>query len=200
MTAFVLGLPEHKVRVIAPDVGGGFGSKIYLYAEDVVVTWAAKQLNRPVKWTAERCESFVSDAHGRDHVTDRRAGDGQGRQVPRHAGEDDGEHGRLPVDLRLLHPDHPLRHAARRAVHHAGDLLRGDRGVHQHHAGRRVPRRRPPGSDLRGGAPGGDRGARDEARPGRDPPAQLHPQLPVPDAGRAAVRHRQLRRDPGRRR
>jgi aerobic carbon-monoxide dehydrogenase large subunit len=69
MTAFVLGLPEHKVRVIAPDVGGGFGSKIYLYAEDVVVTWAAKQLNRPVKWTSDRSEAFLSDAHGRDHVT-----------------------------------------------------------------------------------------------------------------------------------
>jgi carbon-monoxide dehydrogenase large subunit len=69
MTAFVLGLPEHKVKVIAPDVGGGFGSKIFLYAEDVVVTWAAKRLNRPVKWTAERSESFVTDAHGRDHIT-----------------------------------------------------------------------------------------------------------------------------------
>ena len=69
MTAFVLGLPEHKVRVIALDVGGGFGSKIYLYAEDVVVTWASKQLNRPVKWTSDRIEAFVSDAHGRDHVT-----------------------------------------------------------------------------------------------------------------------------------
>src|SRR6266705_1002340 len=69
MTAFVLGLPEHKVRVIAPDVGGGFGSKIYLYAEDVVCTWASKRINRPVKWTAERSESFASDAHGRDHVT-----------------------------------------------------------------------------------------------------------------------------------
>ena len=69
MTAFVLGLPEHKVRVVAPDVGGGFGSKIYLYAEDVVVTWASRQLGRPVKWTADRSESFVSDAHGRDHVT-----------------------------------------------------------------------------------------------------------------------------------
>jgi len=69
MTAFVLGLPEHKVRVIAPDVGGGFGSKIYLYAEDVVVTWASKQINRPVKWTSDRSEAFMSDAHGRDHVT-----------------------------------------------------------------------------------------------------------------------------------
>ena len=69
MTAFVLGLPEHKVRVVAPDVGGGFGSKIYLYAEDVAVTWASRQLGRPVKWTAERSESFVSDAHGRDHRT-----------------------------------------------------------------------------------------------------------------------------------
>jgi len=69
MTAFVLGLPEHKVRVIAPDVGGGFGSKIFLYAEDVALTWAAKQLNCAIKWTAERSESFVSDAHGRDHIS-----------------------------------------------------------------------------------------------------------------------------------
>jgi carbon-monoxide dehydrogenase large subunit len=64
-----MGLPEHKVRVVAPDVGGGFGSKIYLYAEDVVVTWASKQLNRPVKWTADRSEAYLSDAHGRDHAT-----------------------------------------------------------------------------------------------------------------------------------
>ncbi len=69
MTAFVLGLPEHKVRVIAPDVGGGFGSKIYLYAEETVITWAAKRVNRPIKWNCERSESFLSDAHGRDHVT-----------------------------------------------------------------------------------------------------------------------------------
>lgn len=69
MTAFVLGLPEHKVRVIAPDVGGGFGSKIFLYAEDVALTWASKQLNRSIKWVADRSESFLSDAHGRDHVS-----------------------------------------------------------------------------------------------------------------------------------
>jgi aerobic carbon-monoxide dehydrogenase large subunit len=69
MTAFVLGLPEHKVRVIAPDVGGGFGSKIFLYGEETVCVWASKLVNRPIKWTAERSESFLSDAHGRDHHT-----------------------------------------------------------------------------------------------------------------------------------
>jgi carbon-monoxide dehydrogenase large subunit len=69
MTAFVLGLPEHKVRVIAPDVGGGFGSKIFLYAEDVALTWAARQLNCAIKWTADRSEAFLSDAHGRDHAS-----------------------------------------------------------------------------------------------------------------------------------
>jgi carbon-monoxide dehydrogenase large subunit len=66
--AFVMGLPEHKLRVVAPDVGGGFGSKIYHYAEEVIVAWASRKLGRPVKWTAERSESFMSDAHGRDTV------------------------------------------------------------------------------------------------------------------------------------
>ncbi len=69
MGAFVLHIPEHKLRIIAPDVGGGFGSKIYHYAEEAIVTWAAGKLRRPVKWTAERSESFMSDAHGRDHVS-----------------------------------------------------------------------------------------------------------------------------------
>ncbi|MDF2096806.1 xanthine dehydrogenase family protein molybdopterin-binding subunit [Aquibaculum arenosum] len=69
LCAFVLNLPESRVRVIAPDVGGGFGSKIYAYAEETCCTWAAKKVGRPVKWTAERGEAFVSDAHGRDHVT-----------------------------------------------------------------------------------------------------------------------------------
>lgn len=69
MGAFVLGLPESRLRIIAPDVGGGFGSKIFLYAEDVALTWASKKVRRPVKWTAERSESFLTDAHGRDHVT-----------------------------------------------------------------------------------------------------------------------------------
>ncbi len=69
LTAFVMGLPEHKVRVIAPDVGGGFGAKIYLYAEDVCLTWASKKLNRAIKWNCDRSEAFLCDAHGRDHVS-----------------------------------------------------------------------------------------------------------------------------------
>jgi carbon-monoxide dehydrogenase large subunit len=69
MGAFVLGIPENKLRVVAPDVGGGFGSKIFHYAEEALVTWAAKKVGRPIKWTADRSESFMSDAHGRDHVT-----------------------------------------------------------------------------------------------------------------------------------
>ena len=69
LSAFVGLQPEHKFRVIAPDVGGGFGSKIFIYAEETVCAWAARKIDRPVKWTAERTESFLSDAHGRDHVT-----------------------------------------------------------------------------------------------------------------------------------
>jgi carbon-monoxide dehydrogenase large subunit len=69
MGAFVLGIPEHKLRVVAPDVGGGFGAKIYHYAEEAFCTFAAKAIGRPVKWTSSRSEAFMSDAHGRDHVT-----------------------------------------------------------------------------------------------------------------------------------
>ena len=69
MGAFVLGIPEHKLRVVAPDVGGGFGTKIFHYQEEAFCTFAAKACNRPVKWTSSRSEAFVSDAHGRDHVT-----------------------------------------------------------------------------------------------------------------------------------
>ena len=69
LSAFVGIAPEHKLRVIAPDVGGGFGSKIFIYAEETICCWASKRVGRPVKWTGERAESFLSDAHGRDHVT-----------------------------------------------------------------------------------------------------------------------------------
>jgi carbon-monoxide dehydrogenase large subunit len=69
MSAFLGIAPEHKLRVIAPDVGGGFGSKIFVYAEETVCVWAARKCGRPVKWTADRTEEFLCVAHGRDHVT-----------------------------------------------------------------------------------------------------------------------------------
>src|SRR5262249_62247975 len=64
------GIPEHKIRVIAPEVGGGFGSKIPHYPEDAMVVFAAKALNVPVKWTETRSENYRATIHGRDHVQD----------------------------------------------------------------------------------------------------------------------------------
>jgi carbon-monoxide dehydrogenase large subunit len=94
MCAFVLGLPESKVRVIAPDVGGGFGSKIFLYAEDVALVWASKRVGRPIKWTAERSEAFLTDAHGPRPVQGESAW--TAGQLPC-AAVQDGQHGRVPV-------------------------------------------------------------------------------------------------------
>ncbi len=69
LSAFVQVAPEHKLRIVAPDVGGGFGSKIFIYPEETAVIWASAKARRPIKWVAERSESFLTDAHGRDHVT-----------------------------------------------------------------------------------------------------------------------------------
>jgi len=65
----VFGVPEDRLRVVTPDVGGGFGVKIFVYPEYVMVLCAARRLGRPVKWIAERAESFLGDCHGRDHVS-----------------------------------------------------------------------------------------------------------------------------------
>lgn len=69
ISAFVGIAPEHKLRVVAPDVGGGFGSKIFIYAEECCCLLAAKMLGVSVKWTSDRSEAFLCDAHGRDHVS-----------------------------------------------------------------------------------------------------------------------------------
>jgi carbon-monoxide dehydrogenase large subunit len=69
ISAFYNVAPENKLRVIAPDVGGGFGSKIFIYPEEIVCLWAAKKTGVPVKWAADRTEAFLTDAHGRDHIT-----------------------------------------------------------------------------------------------------------------------------------
>src|SRR6202035_2595098 len=69
LSAFYNIAPEHKLRVVAPDVGGGFGSKIFIYPEEMVARWAPKKVGRTVKWTGDRSEAFLTDAHGRDHIT-----------------------------------------------------------------------------------------------------------------------------------
>jgi aerobic carbon-monoxide dehydrogenase large subunit len=69
LSLVTMGIPEHKIRVISPDVGGGFGSKIPHYPEEVILPWIARALKRPVKWVATRSESAMSDTQGRDHVT-----------------------------------------------------------------------------------------------------------------------------------
>ncbi len=70
ITAFVLGIPETKMRVISPQIGGGFGSKIFFYPEYALITLLAKKTGRPVKWAETRSENYVATTHGRDHITE----------------------------------------------------------------------------------------------------------------------------------
>ena len=176
MCAFVLGLPEQKVRVIAPDVGGGFGSKIFLYAEDVgaglgrASASAGRSSGPP-----SAAKSFLTDAHGRDHVTKAELAHGRRGQVPRAARQD--------ASPTWAPTSRPSRRACRPSSTRtllAGQYttpaiyVRGQGGVHQHRAGRRLSRRRPARGDLRGRAHRRAGGARDEDRPGRDPAAELH--------------------------
>ncbi len=74
LSAFYNVAPEHKLRVIAPDVGGGFGAKIYIYPEEITCLWASMKTNRSVKWTSDRSEAFITDAHGRDHISTAKMG------------------------------------------------------------------------------------------------------------------------------
>ena len=143
MGAFVLHIPEHKLRVVAPDVGGGFGSKIFHYAEEAIVTWAAGKLGRPVKWTAERSESFMSDAHGRDHVTTAElALDAQGQLPRRCASRRSATWAPTSRTFAPCVPTYLYATLLAGVLQHAGDLRRGEGRLHQHRPGRRLSRRR----------------------------------------------------------
>ena len=172
-----LGIPEAKVRVIAPDVGGGFGSKLDVYAEDVLVIALARKLGRPVKWIEERIGGHLATIHGRDVI-----------QEIELAATAEGKITAVRVRLKAamgayLQARHPGRAAPRRLA--LRRLLRRRRlrlplhgRVHEHDADRRLPRRRPARGDVRDRAR--HRRARAEARqgPGRDPQAQLHRRVP----------------------
>jgi carbon-monoxide dehydrogenase large subunit len=174
LSAFIGLAPEHKLRVIAPDVGGGFGSKIFIYAEETVCLWASRKVGRPVKWTADRSESFLADAHGRDHATTAElAVDGDGKILAR----------RRPLDLCLLGADLSLRAAAVGPVQYSRHLLRGGRRLHDHRARRCLSRGRPARGHVRGGAPRRGDGAPDRPGPGRVPAQEFHPLVPARDPG-----------------
>ncbi len=183
LSAFVGIAPEHKLRVIAPDVGGGFGSKIFIYAEETVCAWAAKKIDRPVKWTAERTESFLSDAHGRDHVTHAELALDASGKITGLRVHTIANLGAYLSTFSSFVPTYLYAPLLSGQYNIPNIYCRGRRGLHQHRAGRRLSRRRPAGSDLRRRAPGRGRGARDRPRSGRVPPHEFRHLVPASDAG-----------------
>ena len=153
IAAFVGMAPEHKLRVIAPDVGGGLARRSSFIRKRSSVV-GGRKLDRPVKWTCERSESFITDAHGRDHVTKAQMafdGDGKITGLKVHTTANLGAYmstfsSAVPTFLYATLVVGPVRDPAH--------LLRSRRGLYQHRAGRRLSRRRPSGSDLCGGAAG----------------------------------------------
>ena len=111
MSLASLGLPEHKIRVIAPEVGGGFGSKIHHYPDEAITAWSSMQLGRPVKWTATRSEASLIDAHGRGSRDPGRDCARGGRRDSGSTGGDPRQHGGLPVHLRSSSSHLSARHA-----------------------------------------------------------------------------------------
>ena len=182
LSAFYNIAQEHKLRVVAPDVGGGFGSKIFIYPEEMVALWASKKVGRPVKWTGDRTEAFLTDAHGRDHLTKAEMAFDKDNKVTALARKDLRQSRRLHVAVLVVGADLSLRDAAVGPVQHSQHLRRSDQRLHQHRAGRRLSRRGPPRSELRGGAADGDRGAAVEGRSGRTAPQELHHAVPASDA------------------
>ena len=156
--------PEHAIRVVAPDVGGGFGQKTYHYPEDASLPWAARIVGRPVRWTATRAETLTVDIHS-PRPRDRGAhGVRRGGADRRRRGGDHRQPRRLSEPVRRVHPLALLRHHVLRPVCDPGASLPGARGLHPHHADRRLSRRRQSRDHLRHRAPDRERRARDGRR------------------------------------
>ena len=140
--ARALGVEPARLRFVAPDVGGGFGAKNFVYPEHVLMPWAAKRVGRPVKWIAGRCEVFLADHQGRGHQAEAAlALDARGT-LPGTAHRQQRQSRRLSVRQRRRRADFPVRVSARHRVPHPGNRAAGRRGVHQHRALRRAARPR----------------------------------------------------------
>lgn len=193
MLGITLGVPEQRIRVIAPAVGGGFGSKLNVYAEEVLCVALARRLGRPVRWTEERSENAQATVHGRGQIQDiELAADAAGKvsAVRVHLVADMGAY------LQLVTPGIPLLGAF---LYHGGVRRRRvfvhvQRGVHEPHPYRRVPGGGPPRGDVRDRAGDGRARREDRRRSGRDPAPQLHPgrPVPLPLPRRARLRLREL--------
>ena len=171
------GIPEQKIRVIAPEVGGGFGSKIPHYPEDSMAIFASKMCGCPVKWTETRSENYRSTIHGRDHIQDVEMAAKKDGTILGAAREGLGEPRRLPLDRLDRHPDDPARPDALGRVRHQEHPRGRLRRLHEHDPDGRLPRRRPPRGDVHGRAPRRPRRREAQDGSGRDPQEELHPAL-----------------------
>ena len=179
LSKLAFGIPLRRIRVVAPDVGGGFGPKGYFYPEQPVVLWASKLVGRPVRFTATRSDAMMTDAHARDHVTKARMGfDREGRilglAVDTIAGFGGYQSSFNAVIPGGALPDHHVR-----PLPHAGRPCARDRRLYQHRAHRCLPGL-DPGLDLRGRAVAGERRARARHRGGGDAGAELYRRRGVP--------------------
>ncbi len=155
----ILKIGKDKLRVITPNVGGGFGMKAFAYPEQALVVWASRKLERPVKWQEDRSEAFVSDNQGRDHLTRAEmALDRRGRFLGL-AGFDPRQSRRLSVAVRQLRADALERSGLGSLCDRRHPCERQGR-VHQYGSGVRLSRRRTAGGSLSVGAAGRCRGAR----------------------------------------
>ena len=135
-------MAEAALRVIAPDVGGGFGYKGKLYPEEAIVAWAARRLARPVRWVASRAESFLADNQARDHFTHAElALDADGHFLALRVATS-ANLGAYVSTFGAAIPSAIYSALFAGGYRHARDIGGSDRRVHQHHADRRISRRR----------------------------------------------------------
>ena len=195
LAAFVMGVPEHKIRCISPDVGGAFGTKIFCYADYVLVLLASKRLNgRPVKWIEGRRENYqsTSTVGTTSPISRLRASATAGH---RSAGQDVRQPRWPAVDGRPGDPDHPVRPRPLGLLQDPERLRGSHGGLHEHRVRRCLPGRGPAGGDVRHRAGNGPVRERDRHGQGRDPAAELHRAGPVPVRESVGARDGQRRRE-----
>ena len=172
LSIYTLHIPEHKIRVISPDVGGGFGVKGLFATEVSTVVWAAQLLRRPVKWTATRSETFLSDAQARDHDTVARMGFAEDGRIVAMQVDTLAALGGYLSNFAPSIPGNSYPQTHHRPLPHAEPAFARARRLHQYRTGRRLSRLRPPGGDMEQRAIAGAGRARTRNRRCRDTPAQ----------------------------